>query len=492
MDMSLDSLRSPVAFLEERLGSLPHREVLKEYEAWWFEGQAISDAVDQGGTPWLKMFDRFGNRVDEVRYPPEYWAMLRQAYEAGALWRVFEEDSILPFFLLSYVTAFHDPGLSCPHTVSLSTAIPLEKYGSRELKAEYLPKMLRKEGLPWQGATWMTEVKGGSDLGGAVETVAVPSGARWLLTGEKYFASNVGAELAVVAARPKGAPMNVRGLALFLLPKYRQDGSLNYTVRRIKDKTGTRSVPTGEVEFRESEAFLLGRKEQGVYLILEVLNVSRVANSVGSVALAQRAMADAVDFSEKRLAFGRPVLEHPLLAAQVEERVAGLRRAFALAWESVRLLDEVWGETYPYSERYHLFRLIAHLAKYWTAEMAALTTKWAMEVHGGIGVLKEYAVERWFREAMVLSIWEGTSHRHILDGLEAMERKGAHRLLFDHLSDGADRELLEKMASRVEAHLALSDTEKEGQAEPIFWDLAKFTADALLRKRLAVLSDEES
>ncbi len=135
--------------------------------------------------------------------------------------------------------------------------------------------------------------------------------------------------------------MNVRGLALFLLPKYREDGNLNYTVRRLKDKTGTRSVPTGEVEFRESEAFLLGKKEHGVYLILEVLNVSRVSNSVASVSLAQRAMADAVDFAEKRLAFGKPVLEHPLLAAQVEERVAGLRRAFALAWESVMLLGEV-------------------------------------------------------------------------------------------------------------------------------------------------------
>lgn len=480
--MSLDFLRSPVAFLEEMLGGLPHGEVIKEYEAWWLEGQAISAAVDRAGTPWLKMFDRSGTRVDEILYPPEYWTMLRKGYEAGSVWRVFAENSVLPFCLLGYVTAFHDPGLNCPYAVSLSTAIPPEKYGSEELKAAYMPQLLRREGLPWQGATWMTEIKGGSDLGGAVETVAVPSGDRWLLTGEKYFASNVGAELAVVAARPQGAPMNVRGLALFLLPKYREDGTLNYTVRRLKDKTGTRSVPTGEVEFKESEAFLLGKEEEGIYLILEVLNVSRVANSVSGAALAQRALADAVGFAEKREAFGKPVIEHPLLKAQVAERVVGLRRAFALAWESVRLLGEVWRERYPYTERYHLFRLVAHLAKYWTAETAALTAKWAMEVHGGMGVLAEYTVERWFREAMVLSIWEGTSHRHILDGLEAMERKGAHKLLFDHLSDGADRELSEMMASRVEAHLALPASEKEGGAEPIFWDLAKFTADALLER----------
>ncbi len=479
--MSFDHLRSPVAFLETMLGRLPHEDVLREYEAWWYEGQRVSANIDRAGTPWLKMFDRFGERIDEVLYPPEYWTMLQKGYEAGAVWRVFEEDSILPFSLLGYVTAFHDPGLGCPHTVSLSTAIPLEKYGTEELKEAYLPQLLKREGMPWQGATWMTEVKGGSDLGGAVETAAIPSEDHWLLTGDKYFASNVGAELAVVAARPEGSPMNVRGLALFLLPKYRRDGSLNYTVRRLKDKTGTRSVPTGEVELRESEAYLLGKEEHGVYLILEVLNVSRVANSVGCVALTQRAVADAVDFAEKRGAFGRQILEHPLLRSQIDERVAGLRRAFALAWEAVKLLDEVWRESYPYSERYHLFRLVAHLAKYWTAEMAALTAKWAIEVYGGMGVLEEFSVERWLREAMVLAIWEGTSHRHILDGLEAMERKGAHKLLFRHLSGLAKEEELSKMASRVEAHLGLSEEKREGSAEPLFWDLAKFTADCLAR-----------
>lgn len=471
-----------MSFCKEMLGPLPHEGLLKEYEAWWRDGQAISDDVDRRGTPWLRMFDRFGNRVDEILYPPAYWEMLRKGYEAGVVWRVFEEDSLLPFLLLGYVTAFHDPGLNCPYTVSLSTAVPLDKYGTSELQARFMPPMLRREGLPWQGATWMTEVRGGSDIGGAVETQARPARNRWLLTGEKYFASNVGAELAVVAARPEGAPMNVRGLALYLLPKYREDGTLNYTVRRLKDKTGTRSVPTGEVELVESEAFLLGRQEHGIYLILEVLNVSRVANAISAVALAQRAMADALSFAEQREAFGKTVLEHPLMRTQFHERLVDLRRSYALAWEAGSLLNEVWRESYPYSDRYHLFRLVAHLAKYWTAEVAALTAKWAMEVHGGLGVLAEYSAERWFREAMVTAIWEGTPHRHILDGLEAMERKGAHLLLFDHLSEAAEEDELKEMAARVEAHLGLPDEEREGRAEPLFWDLAKFTAKTLLRK----------
>ena len=478
-----DTLLSPTTFLRSRWhGEVPHADLLTEYEAWWFAaGQAISDAVDRLGTPWLRMYDALGRRVDEVQYPPEYWAMLRTGYRAGVIWRCFEEGSLLPFFLLGYVTCFFDPGLFCPHTVSLSTAVPLAKYGTEEVKTRFLPPMLARDDSVWQGATWMTEVGGGSDLGAGVETTARPVRDLWLLTGEKYFASNAHADLAVVAARPVGAPKGVRGLALFLVPRRRTDGSLNFTIRRLKDKIATRSVPTGEVELHGSEGHLLGEAEAGIYLILETLNISRVANSVGSVALAQRALADALTFARQRVAFERPIAEHPLLARQFAEREEGLRLAYALAWEAVALLNEVWRETPRYSERYHLFRLMAHLAKYWTAEFAAQTAKWAMEVYAGVGTLAENRVERWLREAMILAIWEGTPHRQMLDGLEAIERKGAHRLLMDHLGRHADPQEAEALMARIEEHLALPQEEKEARIEPLFRDLALFTARALMR-----------
>jgi alkylation response protein AidB-like acyl-CoA dehydrogenase len=328
----------------------------------------------------------------------------------------------------------------------------------------------------------MTEIKGGSDLGAAVETVARPAGDCWLLTGDKYFASNVGAELAVVAARPEGSAAGVRGVALFLVPRYGNNGELNYSVRRLKDKIGTRSVPTGEVDLRDSEGYLLGSADSGIYLILEVLNLSRVANSVVSVALAQRAMAAALSYAEQRTAFGKRILDQPLLGHQFEHRLNALRSAFALAWDSVQLLNEVWMERPPYSDRYHLFRLVAHLAKYWTAEFAIDTARWAMEVHGGLGVLAEFAAERWLREAMILAIWEGTSHRQILDGLEVMERKRAHQLLFERLAKIASSIDLRNMESEVEQHLRLPSQQKEALAEPLFRRLAVFTADTLARK----------
>jgi len=478
-----EALRSPLSFLQTTLHDVPHRDVLEAEQSWWkSQGLAISDAIDRAGTPWLKMFDRLGKRVDEILYPREYQAMLRRGYRAGVVWRALEEKSLIPTYLLMYVISFHDPGICCPYTVSLCTAVPLSKYGGADLQSRFLPQLSRRDDSVWQGATWMTEIKGGSDLGSAVETIARSAGDHWLLTGEKYFTSNVGAELAVVAARPEKAPAGVRGLALFLVSRYRENGELNYFIRRLKDKIATRSVSTGEVELKESEGHLLGSADAGVYLILEVLNVSRVANSVVSVALAQRAMADTLCYAEQRTAFGKLILDHPLLQRQFCDRLHALQSSFALAWNSVELLNDVWMERPPYSDRYHLFRLVAHLAKYWTAEFAVDTAKWAMEVHGGLGVLAEYGVERWQREAMILAIWEGTSHRQILDALEVMERKRAHKMLFRELEKIGPSKELKELDSEVDQLLQLPPEEREARAEPLVRKLAVVTADVLVRR----------
>ncbi len=485
--MSLDAhLPSPTRFLEGRLGRLQAPETLARYEGYFEErGRAVSEAVDRAGTPPLRMFDRFGKRIDEVVFPPEYRELVTKGYEAGVVFKAVEEGNLAASYQVGYVTSFYDAGLYCPHTVSLSTAIPLAKYGSPWLRATYLPKLLRRDTSVWQGATWMTEAKGGSDLGSFVETVARPDGDRWLLTGEKYFTSNVGAELAIAAARPEGAPAGIRGLELFLVPQRRNDGALNFSVRRLKDKIGTRSVPTGEVELDGSVGYLLGERGQGTYLVLEALNVSRVCNSVGAVALTQRAIHEAWSFAEGRVAFGKPVAELPLFARQARERHETLLDAFALAWEAVTLLSEVWRETPRYSDRYHLFRLVAHLSKFWTAEVAVQTAKWAMEAHGAAGILADYPVERLLREAMILGIWEGTPHRQILDGMEVVEKKKVHVPLLDGIAArGGSPVALAMARAEVDDWLALPADRKEAESERVFSRLAGTVARELRRGTL--------
>jgi len=473
-------LERPVRYMRSRL-HLSEEELrfLSAYETWWVEkGLAMSSTVDRARTPWLRMYNARGERVDEILYPSEYWELLDEGYRAGHVFRVFEENRLRPFFLLGYVTSFWDPGLYCPYTVSVSTAVAVHKYAPEGVRERVLSEMTRKT-RPAQGATWMTEIRGGSDLGAGVETVARQEGDRWYLTGLKYFASNAGAEYAIVAARPEGSPRTVRGLALFLLPRFRPDGSLNYTIQRLKDKIGTRSVPTGEVLLENAEAWLLGKANEGIYLILEALNISRVANSVGSVAIAQRALAEAVAYAHTRQAFGKPIAFHPLLAREIRMWAEELEGAFALAWWAAELLDEVWQERPPYSPRYHLFRLVAHLAKYWTAEVAVRLARWAMEVYGGIGILEEMGVERLLREALILPIWEGTPHRQALDALEAMERKQAHRLLLEALKGRVDEESLQAWDRSLAEYLSLPAEEKEARAREVMETLARWLGRSL-------------
>jgi hypothetical protein len=194
-------------------------------------------------------------------------------------------------------------------------------------------------------------------------------------------------------------------------------------------------------------------------------------------------MADALAFARTRMAFGKHIFDHPLLRRQFEERLQQLRECFALAWDAAQLLNEVWKERRPYSERYHLFRLLAHLAKYWTAEFAAQTAKWCMEVHGGLGVLEEFRVERWLREAMILAIWEGTAHRQLLDALEVIERKQAHHVFVAYAEQAGSVPELRELIREIDGHVRLAAEEREAGWEPLGRRLAQTAAKAVLAKR---------
>lgn len=471
-----DDAGSPLARLE-RDGAVPGRESLAALESEWRErGLAVSVTVDRAGGARLQQFDRLGRRVDRVEWPAGYRELLERGYAAGVVAEAHETGSLLPGYRIGYLTSFFDPGLYCPYTVSLGTAIALAKYGD-EATRHWLAALCRRDAGVWQGATWMTEVGGGSDLGANVETLAEPADdGSWRLTGDKYFASNADADIAVIAARPAAAPSGVRGVALFAVPRGRADGAPNFRIRRLKDKVATRSVATGEIELAGAQGRLVGSTETGIYTIMEVLNASRVANSVGCAALVQRALAEVKAFARERVVFGRALLEQPLFRREFDDWRRRQDEAFALAWAAARELDAVWQETPPYSARFHRFRLLAHLAKYWTAEQAVAAARWAIEAHGGNGLIADYGVERLLREALILSVWEGTPHRQMLDGLAVMRREAAHEALFEWLGSPEGSDILR---AELEALLAREREAAEADLRPVFERLAAWTARTL-------------
>lgn len=464
-------LGGPVAFLAEELRLGPP-ERLMAYQAWWeTEGLPISLAIDRLGTPPLRLFNERGERVDEIGYPSSYAYLLHAGYSAGILSEVARRHDLRLSYMLGFITSYYDPGLYCPYTVTLSTWVPLYKYYWGERRDEFLSLLGRSEAPFGQGATWMTEIGGGSDLGAHVHTRARRAeGELWHLSGEKYFASNVGADLAVVAARPEGAPLGVKGVALFAVPRLRLQGGLNYLVRRLKDKIGTRSVPTGEVELHHAEAYLLGEAHQGIYYVLEVLNFSRVSNAIGVVAHGLHALAQAYRFAQGRRLFGRFLVEQPLFRHELAYHYERLRWAGALAWLCEQWLETVWLEKPPYSERYALFRLLTHLAKFWTAKVALEVAHWCVEVWGGLGILAEFPAERFVRELMVTDIWEGTRHRHLLDGWEVLRRFS----LLGQLVSLWDLAAVESsLVSELEAALARPEEEALPYLEPLLTRLAQ-------------------
>jgi acyl-CoA dehydrogenase len=393
----------------------------------------VSDYIDKRANPKHIVWSIAGERIDEVWLDlTERWILEKLLKDYSVNKSPYKEEDWYKHFASIYLIS--DPGIACIITVTNQVAHVLYKYGEQELK-KYIPHLIGDIEPIMYGATWFTEIQGGSDLG-ANKTEAFHEGNEWHINGEKYFASNAGiADLALVSARPKGSITGAKGLALFLVPRFNKDGKRNFLIRRLKEKSGTISVPTGEVEFHNSEAYLIGEKDKGIYYIMDTLNVSRIANSVGALGIARKAYLEAYYYSQIRSSFGKPLIEHPLIRKDLLDMEIAIEGAMALTFKAISEFQKCWKDQPPYSENYHYSRLLTHISKNLTAEVSAYVTKSTMEIHGGLGFLEEYPIERLHREALITSIWEGTSNIQALDMLEAIFKKKAHEQLLKDMKN---------------------------------------------------------
>ncbi len=392
------------------------------------------DIIDHRAPPFLQTWGLLGNRIDYVRISPEHRRILSRLIDLGVTRKsVAGTSPWLYHFVSGYLIS--DTGLFCTLTLTAQTGYALQKYGDPSLKERYLHHFLPPAG-EWLGATFYSEIQGGSDLG-ANRTLAEPRGESWVLNGEdKYFASNAGlADAALVTAKRAPPREGVRGLSFFFVPAASEpSGDSTFEIRRLKDKLGTVAVPTGEVVLKDTPAFLLGSADQGVYYALEVLNISRLDNAFASVGIARKSLWEAYRYALHRKTFGKTLIEHPLLARDLLEMEADVEGGLALALESALAFQRTVDTVPPYDDVYHYARLLAHVAKYSTAIMSREVTSYAMEVLGGIGFFEEFPLAKLHRDALVTPIWEGTSNIQALDALEVIMKKQAHELLLRDLT----------------------------------------------------------
>ncbi|MBV9525521.1 MAG: acyl-CoA dehydrogenase family protein, partial [Candidatus Dormibacteraeota bacterium] len=378
--------------------------------------------------PVLRQYDGTGTRVDDIEFHPAYreiertvlgFGAVRAAYRAG--WRGLSDRAPRPLVsALLYLVLQSDQAITgCPIGMMDAMARCLER-NDPDLAARFIPRIADDSGNHMTAAMFLTEKAGGSDVG-ANETVAVPAGdGTWRLNGEKWFCSCAHSDLILVLARPEGAPPGPRGLGLFLMPRYLEDGTRNtYLIHRLKEKFGTRAMPSAEVGLRNAFAWQVGSVDRGLPQMMDMVNLTRVGIATATAGAMRRNAFEALTHARGRSTFGTQLDAHPLMRDQLMElvvdSVAGLSAAMGIA----QTLDRADAGD---RESLAALRLLTPLFKMHGTERARISATEAMEVRGGNGFIEDWPEPRILRDVYVHAIWEGSGNVIALDVLRAIEQ----------------------------------------------------------------------
>ena len=376
-------------------------------------------------TPVLHHRDRFGRDEQWVEYHPAYRELERVAFGEFGIHAMSHRKGILGWpntypaaakHAFTYLFNQAEFGLGCPINVTDGGAMLLSRFGDKALQDKYLDGLTQTDmSLLTQGAQFMTEKEGGSDVG-SLTTVAKRDGDHWRLHGEKWFCSNADAGVAMLLARPEGAQSGTRGVGLFLMPRKLDDGSPNhYRIVRLKDKLGTRSMASGEIKFDGAIAYAVGSLERGFLQMAEMVNWSRLSNGVKSAALMRRALHDALTVARGRVVFGKRIVDLPLAKRQLLKIMLPVEQALSLCFQTATALDRA--EREGSQEAATLLRILTPVLKFRSTRDARKVCGDALEMRGGIGYVEEFASARLLRDAHLGSIWEGTGNIIALDAI---------------------------------------------------------------------------
>lgn len=413
-----------------RRAAEPDFLALADYALHAYRRQVTSTPAE----PQLTNFDVWGRRVDRLELT-ETWregpaiaarhGLVADGHDKS-LGEFGRAQQFAKVYLYHAASAFY----SCPLAMTDGVATALRDATNVSLRERVLPHLLSRDPATfWISGQWMTENAGGSDVAMSETRARHAADGSWRLDGRKWFTSAINAEFALALARPAGNPAGADGLALFGLETRTPDGAWNgITLDRLKDKLGTRELPTAEIHLHDTRAELVGDTRHGVRAITPVLQVTRLWNAFGSLSTMARCLALVRDYARGRHAFGKPLIEQPLFADSLADWEAECEAAFHLAMEVALLLGRV--ESGAGSERdAALQRLLTPLAKLWICRLGVRIASDTVEAFGGIGYLEDSGVPLLLRDAQVFPIWEGASNVQALDFLRALGKLGIDPLV---------------------------------------------------------------
>jgi alkylation response protein AidB-like acyl-CoA dehydrogenase len=431
--------------------------------------------VAESDPPQHVPYDAWGRRIDDIVVSDAWRALDRVSAEEGLVAIGYERrfGASSRIYQMAKLYLFHASSAtySCPLAMGDGAARFLEVFGEGNAAARNAFEHLtsRDPEKFWTSGQWMTERTGGSDVS-ATSTVARRSEEGFRLSGTKWFTSATTSQMAMALARIEGAPAGGRGLSVFLIELRDADGALRgIRVNRLKDKLGTRALPTAELTLDDTPATLIGGEGDGVRKISALFNVTRVYNAVAAVSGMRRAVALATDYASRRVAFGKPLIDQPLHAETLADLETRVRAAFLLVFRVVELMGkEECGEATD-AER-AIMRLLIPVAKLYTAKEAVAVASEALEAFGGAGYIEDTGLPRLLRDAQVLPIWEGTTNVLSLDMWRAIERTDAFAPWLDdvrrRLSNVSHQSAIQvsEAADRIAAHVAATQDAAARQA----------------------------
>ena len=388
--------------------------------------------------PVLRRWGPYGDRIEEVEHHPTYHEAGRYIYGSGVMKVLGEPGHTLHSQLFGFLSALNgEAGHNCPLACTAGVIKALIALGTEELKARYLPRLLSTdyEKLA-HGAQFLTEVQGGSDVGAnAIRAVPGEAPGTWRIYGEKWFCSNVTADLILMTARPEGAPEGTKGLGLFLMPRRTPDGEINrFFIRRLKDKLGTRSMASAELDFDGAFAWSLGPIEDGFKnMMTYVINTSRVFNAIGTSGVARRSCFVAHGYARRRKAFGPPIIEYPLVQETLADMRAETLAMMSGTFHILHLMDRIeLGEATEEEAGYA--RTAINLNKMRSAQSAHEVCLSAIETLAGNGAIESFSVlPRLLRDNVVFENWEGAHNVLLMQVYRDAKQRGLHEPYLAHL-----------------------------------------------------------
>jgi alkylation response protein AidB-like acyl-CoA dehydrogenase len=459
------------SYLQRHLPSDTYQAIMPELESMGgLAGDELytQQLADRRNEPVHTPYSPWGERIDHIEVSPLWQRAERIAAETGLVAIPYEQThgafSRLHQFALVYLFTPSTDIYSCPLAMTDGAANTLRQSGNTALSERALPHLTSRDPAQfWTSGQWMTELTGGSDVG-RTETIARYEAGQWRLYGRKWFTSATTSQMALTLARPEGNGPGGKGLALFYLEPRDQDGRLqNIQVMRLKDKLGTRKVPTAELLLTGAPAQLVLGPSDGVKNISPMLNITRTWNSVSAIALMRRGVSLAQSYAQARIAFGASLAEKPLHQATLATLEAETLGAFLLTFYSVSLLGKVEaGQASP--EEAALLRLLTPITKLTTGKQAVQVLSEVLECFGGAGYVEDTGLPMLLRDAQVLPIWEGTTNVLSLDTLRALGDQGLSRVK-SHCQQWAEKIQAQTLQPMVSAALnALTEAEKWLQA----------------------------